>query len=232
MINEELTFQKFGYYAKDLSLHSNKKVITNCDRCGLVLEKTKHQSTLYPICKSCSLKGKNTFKKSEETKKKMSLARIGMKFTKEHKRNISEAKKGVLRTEEQKQRMRDSSAWKGKTGPEHPAYIDGRTALRIAIHNLQEYKDWRTSCFIRDKVLCQECLLRRGQEVHHIKAFKNIFQEFLSIYSQFSPIEDKETLVKLAIGYAPFWDLTNGKTVCLECHDKKHREEKEKCPRE
>jgi len=63
MINEELTFQKFGYYGKGLSLHSNKKVITNCDKCGLVSEKTKHQSTLYPICKSCSLKGKNTFKK-------------------------------------------------------------------------------------------------------------------------------------------------------------------------
>ena len=43
------------------------------------------------------------------------------------------------------------------------------------------------------------------------------------IYSQFSPIEDKEKLVELAVSYQPFWDIANGKTLCYDCHDLIHK---------
>ena len=41
----------------------------------------------------------------------------------------------------------------------------------------------------------------RNWEAHHKKAFYLILEEFLQQYSQFSPIEDKETLLRLAITY-------------------------------
>jgi len=40
----------------------------------------------------------------------------------------------------------------------------------------------------------------------------------LKEYNQFSPIEDRETLIRLAITYKPFWDIDNGLTLCAKCH--------------
>lgn len=100
-------------------------------------------------------------------------------------------------------------------------YIDGRTYLRDSIRHLDESKKWKIQIFEKDNYICQECFKREVYlEVHHIKSFSLILKEFLNTYSQFSPIEDKETLIRLAITYVPFWDITNGKTLCKECHDK------------
>jgi len=99
MINEELTFQKFGYYAKDLLSHSNKRIIVNCDGCGK--ERETDKNSYCSNCHSCSMKGKlKGIKRSEETKQRMSKAKIGRKFTEEHKRKISEAKKGWVPSKE------------------------------------------------------------------------------------------------------------------------------------
>jgi len=46
----------------------------------------------------------------------------------------------------------------------------------------------------------------------------NITKEFLKEYDQFSPIEDKETLVRLAMKWQPFWDVDNGKCLCEDYH--------------
>lgn len=56
MINEELTFKKFGYYAKDLAPKSGKRIVVNCSKCGIIREIKK--DGYHPLCKSCSLKGK------------------------------------------------------------------------------------------------------------------------------------------------------------------------------
>jgi len=106
-------------------------------------------------------------------------------------------------------------------GSLNPFYIDGRTSLAQGIRRIDEYKFWRTRVYQRDNYTCQECFVRGGDlEVHHIKEFNIILKEFLKQYSQFSPIEDKETLIRLAITYAPFWNIDNGKTLCLKCHNK------------
>ena len=49
--------------------------------------------------------------------------------------------------------------------------------------------------------------------------FSFIFRDFLRLYNQFSVIEDKETLLRLAFTYEPFWDLRNGVTLCKLCHE-------------
>jgi 5-methylcytosine-specific restriction endonuclease McrA len=95
------------------------------------------------------------------------------------------------------------------------------------IRGLEENKIWIQECFKRDNFTCQECKKIRSKnikiEVHHIKEFSKILQEFLQTYSQFSPTEDKETLVRLAINYQLFWNISNGKTLCIECHEKTYK---------
>ena len=89
------------------------------------------------------------------------------------------------------------------------------------IRNMILNKQWKIQVFKRDNYICQECFQIGGKiEAHHVKFFKNIFNEFLQLYSQFSPIEDKETLVRLAETYEPFWNIDNGITLCRSCHNK------------
>lgn len=138
------------------------------------------------------------FKHSESTRKKMSLDRKGRKLSEATKQKISEALKGE-----------NAPSWKG-----------GITPLYSMIRHLDENKDWRIGIFQRDHYTCQECNQNGGNlEAHHKKAFVSIFRKFLQKYNQFSPIEDKETLVRLAFTYEPFWDIDNGITLCKKCHD-------------
>ena len=100
-------------------------------------------------------------------------------------------------------------------------YIDGRTPLTSLIRNLSEYRTWRNSVYKKDNYTCQECGKHGGKlEAHHCnKPFSVIFSEFLELYNNFSPIEDKETLVRLATKYGEFWNIGNGKTLCVDCHE-------------
>lgn len=107
-------------------------------------------------------------------------------------------------------RAEKSRFWKG-----------GISDLRNLIRNTFTYKKWRMAVYRRDCFLCKECNSKsNGLNAHHIKPFSDLFQEFLSQYSQFSPIEDKETLLRLSESYEPFWKIDNGITLCEKCHNK------------
>jgi len=105
-----------------------------------------------------------------------------------------------------------------KIGKLHARWT-GLTPLARLIRNLSEYKWWRMGCLHRDNLTCQECGSKYLLEAHHKKPFVELLLEFLYEYNQFSPIEDKETLVRLAMKWQPFWDVDNGKTLCRKCHD-------------
>jgi len=102
----------------------------------------------------------------------------------------------------------------------------GITSLNGMIRNLTEHRNWSQLVLKKDNWTCQKCgdknYVGRGETVplesHHIKPFKDIVGEFLREYDQFSPIEDKETLQRLAIKYKPFWDINNGTCLCKKCH--------------
>ena len=55
MINEEATFEQFGYHSTDLTPKSCKKIVAICDDCGKVRVLSK--SDYRALCISCSLKG-------------------------------------------------------------------------------------------------------------------------------------------------------------------------------
>jgi len=105
-------------------------------------------------------------------------------------------------------------------GINHSIYTDWRILLSQLIKALTEYKDWRRKVFERDRFICQECFKKASGklEAHHKKSFVELMQEFLREYNQFSPLEDRETLIRLARKWRPFWDVENGKTLCIDCH--------------
>lgn len=59
MIDEEATFEKFGYYPRDLSLHSKKRVVAVCDECGIV--RIIPKGGYHALCRSCGKKGRRNY---------------------------------------------------------------------------------------------------------------------------------------------------------------------------
>ncbi len=183
---------------KSSNWKGGKTLPKKCKDCG----QTINFRSIY--CRRCSLKGKRSYnfgkKLAEKTRKKIGEGNKGKILSKETKLKIGFSHKGSK-----------SVNWKG-----------GITSLQKIIRRSLEYKNWRKQIFERDNWICQECFIKGNilHPHHHKKFFAVIFQEFLQQYSQFSPLEDKETLARLTITYEPFWDINNGITLCEDCHRK------------
>jgi len=108
---------------------------------------------------------------------------------------------------------------KSRAGEKHPNWQGGITPLRERIRKLPEYNQWRSDIFQRDNWTCVECeqVGKRLHAHHSKKSFSELLQEFLQEYNQFSPYEDKDTLVRLAMKWQPFW-TAEGITLCKACH--------------
>jgi len=154
---------------------------------------------------------------SKETKQKIREVNLGKHETEETKQKIRESRLGKHQTEETKQKIRENrpningenNPMYGKYGDKNPAWKGGITPLIQSIRNFNEYKEWRLQIFGRDNFTCQCCGIRGVYlEVHHIKSFSKIIREY-----NIKNIED-------ALNCELLWDLNNGITYCLECHNK------------
>lgn len=76
----------------------------------------------------------------------------------------------------------------------------GVTQINILLRNSQQYKLWRRSAFERDNYTCQSCGKEGHVEVHHIKPF--------------------------SINPELRFEISNGITLCKDCHKKVHKDEK------
>lgn len=162
-----------------------------------------------PIKESSSYKRTLGYKHTKETKQKMRRARLGIKYSQETKNKMGKT-------------MRDTKCHaKERNG----RWIDGRTSLRNCIRHLDEYKNWIIQVFKRDNYLCQYCFKKSNKkEAHHLIRFNWILTNFLKRYSQFSPIKDKHSLLELIKNDEDMFDVSNGLTLCRDCHDMtKHR---------
>jgi hypothetical protein len=163
-----------------------------------------------------NLKGKNNpfFGKHH---KKESLDKISKSQNKrlqdpKEREKISITTKEAMKDPELRKKM---SLACGGTGTPYENYD-----LAFSIRLLPKYSEWRNKVFKRDNFICQECgQVGHQLEAHHIKFFSKILKEFLNLHSNYSPIDDKEILLKLAIDYKPFWKLSNGKVLCKDCHN-------------
>ena len=89
MIDDEGTFKKYGYYARDFGPCSKKIVVMVCDGCGKIRERAKKAYT--PLCKSCAHKGRVV---SIESRRKMSESGKGKIVTEETRKKQSRMRKG------------------------------------------------------------------------------------------------------------------------------------------
>lgn len=94
-------------------------------------------------------------------------------------------------------------------GKKHWNWKGGRTELRKRLQEKAVYRNWRTSVFQRDNFTCQICGKRGGRlNADHIKSYASI-------------ISDKKIkTVKDALNCDELWDVTNGRTLCIACHQK------------
>jgi hypothetical protein len=142
--------------------------------------------------------------------------RLGCKMSEESKAKISKYQTGKHPTEETRKKL---SEW--QLGSNNPNWKGGITELAQLIRGLSKNDTFRLKVFERDNYTCQECNIRgKYLEVHHVKPFNILLLDFLQNYNQFSPIDDKEKLIRLAISWFPFWNINNGKTLCSDCHNK------------
>jgi hypothetical protein len=143
------------------------------------------------ICQSCSSKIKSksfmcshNTKHTDDTKKKISLSRVGKGKWLGLKRNLPE-------------------------GENHHRWLGGKSTMGDKIRKSKRYLEWKMFVLERDNYTCHDCNKRGGKlEVHHIKQFALILFE--------NNIKSLIDSYRCSI----LWDLNNGQTLCINCHNK------------
>jgi hypothetical protein len=93
LIDENATFEQFGYKSTELSYGSVKKIVAVCDKCKKT--RTLAKQSYRNLCISCSKMGvKHKYPPTEEHRRNLSKAHIGKIITEEQRRKISASLKG------------------------------------------------------------------------------------------------------------------------------------------
>lgn len=129
---------------------------------------------------------------------------LGSHRSEKTRKKISEKLKGRYHTKKQ----RDEKRLYVRRGENHHNWNGGITPLSDQIRRLPEYKQWRSDVYQRDNWTCQTCEQRGGKlEAHHIKEFAQIIKD-----NNITNIWEAQFCEEL-------WDINNGVTLCVECHN-------------
>lgn len=95
-------------------------------------------------------------------------------------------------------------------GEKSPNWRGGKVSLTKGIRYSYKYKEWRDAVFNRDNFTCLVCGIRGGElnADHYPKLFSEIFRE-----NNINSLEE-------AYRCEEFWDINNGRTLCVPCHRK------------
>ena len=120
------------------------------------------------------------------------------KRTEEHNNNISEGLKNSEAAKKQWfKKGKDNIAYgRNQTGPNNYNWKGGKTNSNQKKRNDPRYHDWRKQVFERDKFKCQECGTGGWLQAHHV--------------------------IPISVDESKIWDVDNGLTVCVSCHEKIH----------
>jgi 5-methylcytosine-specific restriction endonuclease McrA len=181
-------------------------VILKTDKSQILYWLHKYNIKLRPI--KLFIKGHTTNvgkKKSLETRNKISIAHVGMKFSEDSKRKMSESMKRT----------------KCHAGKRNGRWIDGRNPLRHAIRHLDEYYTWVNIILKRDNFTCQYCdrkFSKSNLDVHHLIPFKTLLTLFLNRNKDLDIKKDYFKLIDLVKVDKQMFDIDNGITLCKKCH--------------
>lgn len=145
-------------------------------------------------------KGKNV---SELTRQKISRAQKGKRLREETKAKIREAVSGTKNPMYGVPRP-------DLLGANNPSWRGGTTKISNKIRGMFEYSFWRKQIYERDGYMCVWC---GSQKSNTFNADHIVPLSYLILEHQISTIED-------ARNCAALWDLSNGRTLCLDCHKK------------
>ena len=169
---------------------------------------------------------------SEETRRKIGRGNKGKKRTPEERERMGKYWRGRKRSDESSEKKRefmlsDANLWRGRKhtkeakrkiseaqrGSKGSNWKGGVTPLYHLIQGCVTYRLWREAIFTRDKFQCQDCGDKRGGNLnaHHKIPFVQLIQE--------------NNIVSLgqAIRTEALWIISNGITLCEDCHKKRHK---------
>lgn len=99
-----------------------------------------------------------------------------------------------------------------KRGEKSHFWKGGKTELRKSIEHIYKYREWRRKVFERDNYTCRRCDQRGGYlEAHHKKEMFKIL------------LENSIITIEQALNCEELWDIDNGETLCLKCHERNGR---------
>lgn len=168
------------------------------------------------------IRGHHNRNKSEETKKRISIALTGKTTWKKGLTAATDSRilagdkhprpmLGKRHSEESKDKMSYSQA--KRIGRNLDNWTRKRKTLQGTIRNCDMYKKWRDEVFKKDEYLCVECKKTSNSDfnAHHIKHFNTILCD-----NKIDTLDEDYLCEEL-------WDLNNGITLCEECHKNKHK---------
>ena len=137
----------------------------------------------------------------------------GVEYTKSRRRyNLKEGQKTFCT-------RKCEGQWNSKhrVGKNAPCWKGGVTPIAVKVRNSKKNLEWRVEVFKRDNYTCQDCGDRNQKglgrtvyvQVDHIKEFNIIMRE-----------NNISTLLE-AYGCEELWNIDNGKTLCIDCHNEK-----------
>lgn len=196
----------------------------NCEICNAEINKSpaEYKRSKHHYCsKRCFGEWRKTQRLSEESKKKISVAKTGIAMSEETKRKISLANKGNPKVKYWlgRKRSKESIAKsalgnignkshtgralseqhrknisKSLSGENSYLWRGGITDVNAKARHSFEYKEWRRKVFERDSWACVWCGSKKQIQADHIKPF-SVFIDLRH-------------------------EISNGRTLCFECHKK------------
>lgn len=164
---------------------------------------------------------KSAFKKGNKVGNRFKKGYIP--WNKGKKLDITSWNKGMIMNEEFKAKLRKPHKRTSYRKELHHNWNGGTTSFSKSFFNIREYSVWRKNVYMRDYYTCKQCGAHGGKlVVHHIIPMSKLIHYFLAQYNQFSYIEDREILFRIAINHKPFWEVNNGITLCETCHKSRH----------
>ena len=104
-------------------------------------------------------------------------------------------------------------------GEKNTSWKGGIKDVYNRFRDLSEYYEWRKSVLKRDNNKCTSCRSTEKLQSHHLTTLKSLINQYcVNNKKQIKELTREDLLSSF------FYDLSNGLTLCEDCHKKWHKE--------